>query len=428
MKATCRLVPFARALPTALLTVAACATFCFYNAPDRRYQRALAALDTEQFEDAAYELPHLRGRTNYEAQASLLSGTLLAAGGEYEAAMKDASVALTSPETEVRSIVLFGECLYKCEQFVDAGEMWTKALELDRDNVDALRWLGVAYYELGAIREAAYYLRRAAELRPDDPGPHRLIGQMCAERGDLATAENAYQEALRRAPRREDNDEVRFGLAAVLNRLRRPREALDLLAQSTQEANVLGLEADCEYRLGRGEKAWSLLEQALRLDPELFPALELKGRILIERQDFAAAAKGLERAVELSPKDSSALYDLALCYQRLGDADMANQLRKRTDDLRRLQMQYDELNLRAANDPRDARIRYRLAFVAADLDLTSQAGMWIRAALSLDPHNAEIRAAYRRLRSPYEADRLARQSGSSRLLWFRHVPAASPAE
>lgn len=401
---------FVRGFAAAMLSVALCAALGFYNSPERRFRRAIAALDTGQLENAVYELPYLRGHAACEARASLLSGSLSAARGDYQAAMKDASVALTDPETEVRGIVLFGECLYQCEQFVDAGEMWAKALELDRDNVDALRWLGIAYYELGAVREATYYLRRAAELRPDDPGPHRLIGQMGARRGDLTMAENAYQEALRRAPRREDNDEVRFGLAAVLLRLRRPQEALDLLAHCIQEANVLGLEADCEYSLGHGEKARLLLEQALRLDPDLFRALELKGRNLLERQDFAAAAKALERAVELSPKESSALYDLALCYQRLGDAEKANQLRKRTDDLRRLQMQYDELALQAANDPRDAPVRYRLALVAADLGLNSEASMWIRAALGLDPHNAKIQAAYRRLRSPYQADLSARES------------------
>ena len=375
-----------------------CAALLLLQSSERHYRRAIAAIDDDRLEPVPYELLGLAGDPSFEAQAGLLSGMLLLARGQPQAAIQEAAVAADNPDTKIRAMVLLGECLYKSDHFLEAGETWNKVIEQDPDNADAHRWLGVAYYELGAVREALAHLRRAAELRPRDPGPHRLIARLCSEFWEARnTVIEAYQEALRRAPDRADNDDVRFNLAKIFYRTNRQQEARELLSQCDPTANVVALMAECEHSLGNTERAWSLLDDALRLDPAHVRALALKGKLLIERRRFEEAAQTLEEAARLSPKDVTILYDLGTAYQRTEKLDKAKEIRQFVDRLRRVQQTYEDLSFASVDDPRDAQIRYRLGVLAAELDKPSLARMWLRASVRLDPANAQARAALQAL-------------------------------
>jgi tetratricopeptide (TPR) repeat protein len=374
--------------------IGGCAALFFFRSPERHYRRALAAMDDirsdpNRLEAVAYELLELSSDPAFEAQAGLLSAALLAARGQPKAAMQEAAVAAANPDTKIRAMVLLGQCLYDSGQFLEAGETWTKVLELDADNADAHRWLGAAYYELGAVREALVHLRKAAELRPHDPGPHRLIGLISVEFSEPKTAIEAYQEALRRAPDRSDNDEVRFALAKIFYRTNRHQEARELLLQCAPTANILALLADCEHGLGHTERSWLVLHDALRLDPEQVRALGLKGKLLMERRHFEDAAQTLETAARLAPKDTTVLYDLGMAYRRIGQTEKATELHKFVDRLRELQHTYEDLSFQSIDDPRDAHIRYQLGVLAARLDRIPLARKWLTASVRLDPTNAQ---------------------------------------
>jgi Flp pilus assembly protein TadD len=393
---------WSRGLVWCAVLTGGCAALWLLRSPQRHYQRAIAALDDDRPQDnrleaVAYELLSLSSDPAFEAQAGLLSGTLMAARGEPKAAIQEAAVAAANPDTKLRAMVLLGRCLYESGQFLEAGETWTKVLELDRDNADAHRWLGAAYYELGAVREALAHLRTAAELRPNDPGPHRLIGQLCVDFWEPKTAIEAYQEALRRAPDRADNDEVRFALAKIFYRTNQHQEARELLSRCAITASVVALTADCEYGLGDTERAWSLLNDALQLDPEHVRALGLKGKLLIQRHRFEEAVQTLETAARLSPKDTTVLYDLGIAYHRIGQVEKSREVHQFVDQLRQFQRTYEDLSFQSVDDPRDAQIRYRLGVLAAQLDKPHLARMWLRASARLDPQNAAALAALQAL-------------------------------
>jgi tetratricopeptide (TPR) repeat protein len=391
-----------RGLVWCVLLTGGCAALWLLRSPERHYQRAVAALDDDRPQDnrletVAYELLSLSSDPAFEAQAGLLSGTLLAARGEPKAAIQEAAVAAANPETKIRAMVLLGQCLYDSGQFLEAGETWTKVIELDRENADAHRWLGAAYYELGAVREALAHLRTAAELRPNDPGPHRLIGQLCVEFWEPKTAVEAYQEALRRAPDRPDNDEIRFALAKIFYRTNRHQEARELLSRCVTTASIMALMADCEHSLGNADRARSLVDDALQLDPEHVRALGLKGRLLIERHDFGEAVQTLQAAVRLSPKDTTVLYDLGIAYHRIGETEKSKDVHQFVNQLRQIERAYEDLSYQSVDDPRDAQIRYRLGVLAAQLDKPHLARMWLRASARLDPQNAAALAALQSL-------------------------------
>lgn len=391
-------------VPIGLSFAAVCGTMLIFDAPETHYRRALAAIDDNRIETASYELLWLQRNPRFEAQASLLSGTLLVAEGELQSAPHVLAVAVHDPDTKVRAMVLLGECLYKSERFQEAGEVWTKVLESDPDNIDAHRWLGIAYYDLGAVREALVHLRRAAELNEHDPGPHRLIGQLCEDYWQPKLAIEGYQEALRRAPDGPDNAEIRFDLARLYYRSNDYQAALGQLSHVAPTAEVLALAADCQHSLGSDDQARASLSEALRLNPKLVRALSLMGQILLERGDSQAAADTLQLAYQQAPKDVAVLHHLAMAYQRIGQSEKAQRLRQTVERLRKLDAQYEDLSLRAVDDPRDAETRYRLGALAAELGAPAVARTWFQAVVNLEPENARAKAALRALDHQAESD------------------------
>lgn len=394
-----------RGLPVSVLVIAGCSAMLVLQSPHAHYRRALAAIEDNRYETASYDLLWLDRNPRFEAQASLLSGALLVAEGEPQSASHVLTVAARDPDTSVPAMVLLGECLYKSDQFQEAGEVWTKAAELDPDNINAQRWLGVAYSDLHAVREALVHLRRVAELDPSDPRPHRLIGQLCEEYWQPKLAIEGYQEALRRAPDAPESAEIRFGLARLYYRTNEFQAALRQLSQCAPDAETWALTADCQHGLGRDDQAHASLTEALRLDPQLVRALSLKGQLSLERGDVQAAADTLELASRQAPKDRVILHHLAMACQRLGQTEKAKRLRQAVEQLHRLDAQYEDLALKAVDDPRDAQTRYQLGVIAADLGAPALARTWFQAVVNLDPGNPRAQAALRALDRELESSR-----------------------
>ncbi len=76
--------------------------------------------------------------------------------------------------------------------------------------------------ELARGEEATPYLERARDLRPEDPRPCTLLGQVAEDAGRDDDAEACYREALRRAPEFET---ARYRLSLLLRRAGREAEA-----------------------------------------------------------------------------------------------------------------------------------------------------------------------------------------------------------
>ncbi|HET6882311.1 MAG TPA: tetratricopeptide repeat protein [Pirellulales bacterium] len=371
-----------------------------WQSPEHRAARALSAGDANDFETIRYQLLGLQAMPAVEAEANLLSGKLLLARNDPERALYDFAVAATKPAIQPRALVLTGACLYQTGHLLEAGKDWAAAIKLDSQNADAYRWLGVAYYDLGAVELARDALKKAAELAPDDPGPHRLIGLICTDNADPQGAVAAYREALRRAPERDDNDEIRLRLADVLHRVHQEVEALNVLAECPSSPEVLAYRAECEFSLGNDAPAWQMLEQSLREDEELVRALGLKGKMLLKNRQYAAAVQSLETAFKLAPKDAAILYDLQIAYQRTNQRDKVAEFERRLKEIDRLEAEYGALTDEARRDLQDSQLRYRLGMAAVRLEKFPLAKKWFEVALGLDPTNADARSALNRIKWP----------------------------
>jgi len=82
----------------------------------------------------------------------------------------------------------------------DAAAAFEAALARDPDFREARENLAGMYCAMGRFQQGIFHYREALARHPEDADTHALLGQACAQQGDLASAEAAWLAAIRIAP------------------------------------------------------------------------------------------------------------------------------------------------------------------------------------------------------------------------------------
>ena len=165
------------------------------------------------------------------------------------------------------------------------------------------------------------------------------LGSAFFQHGYFDPAEAFFGLALRDDP---SSAEARYGLGSVYLK----REKLEQARASFQQAltlkasypatlpnawNNLGILATREGRTG---DAIGYFEQALRLNPDHWIALENLGNAYRHEKRWKEARQTLERAVQIRPQDPEANYSLAMVYAQMDDTGRAYEFMQRALALR----------------------------------------------------------------------------------------------
>ena len=148
----------------------------------------------------------------------------------------------------------------------------------------------VALMRAGRQAEGAALCRKVLEVAPGQPDALHLLAVAARDRGDAATAERLFREALSGATRRADIL-VNFGNF--------------LLAQ------------------GREREARSRLSKAVKSDPNLVSAWYHLGLLSLKTGDLREARRCATRATRLAPRHTPAWELLAAVQQKGGETDVA---------------------------------------------------------------------------------------------------------
>ncbi|MCH8082604.1 MAG: tetratricopeptide repeat protein [Myxococcales bacterium] len=264
------------------------------------------------------EAPSYRGRLVAELAAMEASIGGAAAGIDY---IRNAGFDLTRP--------MHGAALRALVEYLVAEGKHSEALR-EADAALAARPDEPLFHELrahalraageaGLAREA---FERARELEPKRASAIAGLAELAAERGERAAAIALYDRAARADP-----DDSRYAWEAIQlvaasgddAEVERRLEAL--LLGDALHGEALGLRA--RQLLTRDpERALSLARRAARLrgGPD---ALDLLGRIQLERGDAKQAAGAFRRSIALQPDRPSAHYWLGMALAARGDAEGA---------------------------------------------------------------------------------------------------------
>ncbi|HSB42184.1 MAG TPA: tetratricopeptide repeat protein [Methylomirabilota bacterium] len=196
----------------------------------------------------------------------------------------------------------------------DSETLWRWAVEVDPACSLCHANLGSAIMatELGLARldESERHLRRAIELRPDNPTPYYNLGTVLAVRRRWEEAEAALGKYRELVPA-STSGMSRLGLLYLLRG--RYDEAIPLLE------GARGLPPTAPRPDGSARP----LPRAISLVEDDLGALTLLGRALVEEGRPQEATLALERAVALAPSNVPARFWLIRAYQRGGRDDLA---------------------------------------------------------------------------------------------------------
>ena len=157
----------------------------------------------------------------------------------------------------------------------------------------------------GLMGEAEKEFETARRLAPDEPVPYAALGMAWIQSGQI---DKAVEVLRAERPRRQDH---------VVPYI----FAMALLRSGTDPAGPAGVEAVAALRA------------SIRANPEFAPARAELGRLLLKRHEVDLAILELEKATQLDPRATPALYALFQAYSRKGNRARAQELISRVSKL-----------------------------------------------------------------------------------------------
>lgn len=215
--------------------------------------------------------------------------------------------------------------LASCSFF--AGDFQTTSLAAARLKTNPATRLEAFYWESKADEKLAIKaLARAAEIEPNSPRMHVLIGDAFRQRRHWSEAEAEYRKAISLDPKIRA---ARLGLAIVLFTEMKTDEALavdkSLMDQIPDDPEANLLAADILVQKHEFAQAEPFLDRCRNLKVDLVPQYHVLLGQVYAATDRVAAAISQYKLGLASDQDGHVHYQLARLYQKKGDKINAEQ-------------------------------------------------------------------------------------------------------
>lgn len=339
-------------------------------APSRSVQRAAESLKT-----------YLRDSGHAQNSAKLLllicdwqSGMVRDAGQELDR--------INLAECLTSELVSAAMAAFQAKDFLSADRLIAAALE--RSGVDrerTLRAAAVIRFDIGRREDVLTHCRELALLAPTDPRPWMVITSVYEGRGEWASVVENYRQVLARTQGEKlEERSIMIGFLLQSSNLEEARREFDALSKQAPEVakQLPVLQAKLLFQEGHAEQALPYLARALRDKPDDHEALFLRGRIQLERGEFAGAIKSLERVVEIEPLGHESRYVLSQAYHRAGRKADGEKMLDAYRDLEVFKQRLYVLERIANSDPQDRQSREELVKMFDRLGAQTQAEYWRR--------------------------------------------------
>ncbi|MGE3107955.1 MAG: tetratricopeptide repeat protein [Phycisphaerales bacterium] len=192
-----------------------------------------------------------------------------------------------------------GLMLHLLNRLSEAVRAYLRALSIRPNDFQANLRLAGAYYQLDELPQALEYSQRSTKLDPRSGEARYQLGAVYAAMDDHAAAVREYQQATEAM---ELTPELLLNLAESLGRVEKFTEMVNTLQEAIRRQPTaaawerLGF---AHWRQEHYEQAHTDFEEALRLDPDYFPALNGMGVSWLRRwretdeQDSRARDEGI---------------------------------------------------------------------------------------------------------------------------------------
>jgi predicted Zn finger-like uncharacterized protein len=247
--------------------------------------------------------------------------------GRYEEAKNEFEAAL-GKEEDLGARFRLGIALRRMRKFDEAGKIFDRVAEIDKDYPGLALEKGVLFQETGQSDKALEAYRQALQKAPNDVDLKLRVGSTQVMAGHAKEALKILEEVRKERPNSAEANHF-LGRALLLRgtnlgeAMRYLEVAVNIDSNRAEYLLYVGWAAN---ELAQPAKAMPVLNKAIELDRELGDAYWQRGMILQKQGATDDALKDLKIALEKRPSRFEAWASIALCYedvQKWPDAERA---------------------------------------------------------------------------------------------------------
>lgn len=362
------------------------------------YREAVVALDSGNREKAETIRSKLSTDPQYSVLATAIEALQLAKQGEHQKALDLAGEISAIPVLRGESYAIAGEVFQREGKWTAAIDAFSETIKIDPNHIRAHRWLGIIYYDSGAMRWATEHLRKVATLDATDVRALFLSGRIHADYEQFQESVLDYRAVLSRNPPDDLELATRVALSQCLSELRKLSEAREVLQECPEVAAVLAAQAAIEEAAGNPQLATQAANRALEMNAENLEARLILGRTHLSEKRWSKALEALRPAIRSNPFDHEARLLLGRALVASGEKESGRQEIEKATDLKNTFLKFADLHQDAMKEPYNVELRLQLGQYAQKLGKYELASSWFNAVLGLDPGNSEAMKALESLK------------------------------
>lgn len=254
--------------------------------------------------------------------------------GKIEEAIHLFQTYLQTAPNDASALAWLGACYLQQHQYDQAVATLHQALEISPSDTTARLNLASALVAQKQYVPAAKELQELAQKEPNSPLVAYLLGTTLANTGDYTAAVDSLERYAQLDPQGKavPNGDGFCALGDALQHLGRNEEAIAAYRKATQIAasnalawhnlGILTLQEALQKKLPISAPEWqtaqTALDNAVRLNPDDYAALEAQATLLAQEGNATAAVEKLQAALKLHPNSIPALLLLAKTQTQLG--------------------------------------------------------------------------------------------------------------
>ncbi len=276
--------------------------------------------------------------------------------GEFERARDEFEKAIQIDAKNHRGYAGFGRAMIGLNQLGRAGEPTQKALELDKNSIDALVNQAEIYFASGQKKNGGDFINRAINANPNHGRLHEVRGAEATAEGkveesitffEAALLQNSvlgrsylmlgeayrkkerfkdaiatYEKALRLPLSSDYKGRLHERMSRLYTSLRQHglaiKEAKASLFIEKDNADYMMALADAYNGAEQSEKAVKTFQETLNINPKLAAAYLGMGKTLLKSGHTQRAINTYKLLIEIEPQNAQAHYEIANAYQKRG--------------------------------------------------------------------------------------------------------------
>lgn len=232
---------------------------------------------------------------------------------------------LKAHPNSARAYYDLGYVRFRTHQILASVEALAKSLQLDLNNAEAHKILGLDFTIVGKFDEAQRELEEAARLKPDSAEIHYFLGRVHYTRNAFLLAKQEFEEAIRLDPtymKAYDNLGLTMeGMGDDKAALANYEKAFQLMERQGRKSEWPYINVCAMYnRRNEPERALEYCQTAIEINPKNDRAFFEAARAYMAQKNWEQAARALQSAIGDNPRYAKYHYVLSTVYRKIGKA------------------------------------------------------------------------------------------------------------